>query len=129
MGRPRKFSSPSERTAAWKRANPERAKEHNRRAAKRWKEKHPDRVAESSAAERLSYGLTVEDIDALYERQSGRCAICLEPEGDRRLCIDHDHATMVVRGLLCSRCNSGLGLLRDSTDNLIRAVEYLSRPS
>lgn len=48
--------------------------------------------------------------DRLLAAQNGRCAICLkEPgKGKRRFHIDHDHATMTVRGVLCFRCNSSL---------------------
>jgi Recombination endonuclease VII len=44
----------------------------------------------------------------------------------RALCVDHDHSTGQVRGLLCKRCNYALGLLED-TKSLVRAVEYLHR--
>lgn len=58
--------------------------------------------------------------------QDGRCAICrAEPPPDRRLAIDHDHTTQRVRGLLCTRCNMGLGFFRDRPDLIDRALDYL----
>lgn len=39
--------------------------------------------------------------------------------------MDHDHQTLVVRGLLCGKCNKGLGLLGDSVESLTRARDYL----
>jgi len=40
-------------------------------------------------------------------------------------CIDHDHETGLIRGLLCGRCNTGLGLLGDNIKALINAVEFV----
>lgn len=72
--------------------------------------------------------------DALYKmlkvEQRGRCAICGQKEGTEnrratRLALDHDHRTGIVRGLLCSLCNTSLGGFRDSEKLLQRAQEYL----
>jgi len=54
--------------------------------------------------------------------QQGRCAIC-----DRfaPLFLDHDHDTGAIRGMLCNRCNSGLGLFQDNISALRSAVLYL----
>lgn len=62
---------------------------------------------------------------ALWEEQRGRCAIC--GKNDVALCIDHDHDTDRVRGLLCSSCNMGLGHFHDRTDLLMTAKAYLER--
>lgn len=55
-----------------------------------------------------------------------RCELCGEP---CETVQDHDHATGEVRGYLCGVCNTGLGKLGDTRDKLLRAVEYLDRPS
>lgn len=74
----------------------------------------------------LKYGLTVEGYDALYEGQEGRCATCgALPVVGRRLCVDHCHATGMVRGLLCDGCNLGLGKVGDDLAALRRFVAYL----
>lgn len=52
------------------------------------------------------------------------CDICLI--SPTHLEVDHDHATGLIRGLLCGPCNTGLGMLRDSVINLQRAIEYLT---
>lgn len=72
------------------------------------------------------YGLTVADYQALLDKQGGTCALCGVPPADgRRLAVDHDHVTGRVRGLLCQRCNGGLGALGDDVAGLQRAIAYL----
>ena len=74
-------------------------------------------------------GLTLEDYDTMLAGQGGGCAICGNHEsGDKRtprFHVDHCHATGVVRGLLCSSCNLGLGKFADSPERLERAALYL----
>jgi Autographiviridae endonuclease VII len=71
------------------------------------------------------YGLTRAAYDALSDEQGGLCAICrCEPTG-KGLCVDHDHVTKKVRGLLCNRCNWALGHMRDNPDYLNNAITYL----
>lgn len=71
----------------------------------------------------LFYDRRTEDYDFLFKAQRGRCAICrTRPEDDRKLCIDHDHETGIVRGLLCDRCNLGLGHLEDWIGSALRYV-------
>jgi hypothetical protein len=107
---------------AWKLANPDKVREHKKRDA----EKHSER---KSATQRrcvlaLRYGITVEQYDALFIAQSGRCGMCGSPPRKYRLGVDHDHATGRVRGLLCNGCNVALGVVERFGD---RARAYLSR--
>lgn len=69
------------------------------------------------------YGITIEQFEELLDAQGGRCAIC--GDGNERLHVDHCHTTGRIRGLLCGKCNRGLGLLRDNPDILERGAEYL----
>ena len=72
------------------------------------------------------YGLTPEVYNRMLEEQGGVCAICSQPEPRcQGLSVDHDHNTGVVRGLLCSNCNTALGLFIDDPDRLARAATYL----
>lgn len=77
-----------------------------------------------------TYGITADQYWLLYEAQGGRCAICQRASGKaRRLSVDHDHKTLLVRGLLCKPCNRDvLGHLRDSVMALARAIRYLLAP-
>lgn len=80
-----------------------------------------------------TYGITFSDYRRLFSKQGGKCAICrcappsgvIDEDAKVTLCVDHDHATGEVRGLLCGNCNSGLGMFRDSTESLQNAIEYL----
>lgn len=70
----------------------------------------------------LRYGITAEQYDAMLFAQLGLCAVCRrEPATD----VDHDHETNAIRGLLCHKCNLGIGLFKDSPDALRAAALYL----
>ena len=85
------------------------------------------RVAQRRANIRR-YGLSLEEYEAISEKQGGLCAICRKPTGVRpNLDVDHDHSTNKVRGLLCQNCNKGIGLLDHNTQVLSQAKEYLQR--
>lgn len=77
-----------------------------------------------------TYGITEDQYADILAVQDGRCYICQRATGARRrLAVDHDHVSGEVRGLLCKPCNRDvLGHLRDSTDALFRAIEYLINP-
>lgn len=77
------------------------------------------------SAVRTTYGVTRAEWYAMLISQSGRCLICLDPMVEPS--VDHDHATGLVRGLLCKPCNLGLGSFRDSVDRLRAAANYLER--
>jgi hypothetical protein len=69
------------------------------------------------------YGITSEQYNVMYSAQNGQCAIC----GVSKIIldVDHDHTTNEVRGLLCRKCNGGIGLLCDSDVLLAKALQYL----
>lgn len=74
------------------------------------------------------YGLSAPDYYALYRHQHGRCALCGVHEDvlPERLCVDHCHATKVVRGLLCRACNAGVGSAEKHGTNAF--ASYLAWP-
>jgi hypothetical protein len=80
------------------------------------------------------YGIDQGAYDAMMLSQGGLCAICkcelvedLPRSNPRQINIDHDHETGVVRGLLCSACNIGIGQFADSVGILREAIAYLER--
>ena len=88
------------------------------------KEGHWNRGASKLKAHlKHRYGITVEDWDAMYDKQDGKCGLCLQP--DKKLVVDHDHDTMKVRGLLCHRCNTALSLEENFSGWLNRAAAWL----
>lgn len=77
---------------------------------------------------RYKYGISHDEYDALLKEQNGLCAICGRPDRlGKSLAVDHDHKTKLIRGLLCQNCNQAIGLLDDSIDLLLAAVQYLDR--
>ena len=90
------------------------------------------RRGEADTQLRNDYGITLQDYEAMYKTQNGKCAICgKEPKNGRgilrKLYVDHCHQTNRVRGLLCHSCNMGIGLLDDSLELLFSAIEYLKK--
>ena len=75
-----------------------------------------------------AYNMTVKQHAELYEKQGGRCVTCglHESEFNRRLCVDHCHRTGRIRGLLCFKCNTTLGLVGEKIDTLRAMIEHLS---
>jgi Zn finger protein HypA/HybF involved in hydrogenase expression len=82
---------------------------------------------------RERYGLELEQYKAMLKEQKHRCAICNKKETQihhstekvTQLSVDHDHKTGAVRGLLCARCNKGLGHFNDEPALIATALEYL----
>jgi hypothetical protein len=75
-----------------------------------------------------TYDISWEDYEEMFDNQKGCCAICksrMSSARTTRLFVDHCHNTHKVRGLLCSSCNHGLGLFKDSPTLLKKAIKYL----
>ena len=74
-----------------------------------------------------SSGFTPEDFENKLKEQEYKCAICgTEDPGATNWHADHDHKTGQKRGILCHKCNTGLGLLKDDINVLCSAIEYLN---
>jgi len=69
-----------------------------------------------------------DSVDTLIAAMTGFCHICGKGEGDKDLCMDHDHLTGKFRGWLCHKCNRGLGHFNDDTSVLKKAIDYLDAP-
>lgn len=141
--------------AKWFQENKERTRAQRRENVKRYAKRHPEKVkalkekwdADNVAhvkkyqrkyylSERVNtknwrlmklYGITLEQYDEMLTKQKRCCAICgvKQPELGQSLHVDHCHTTKKVRGLLCHKCNRGVGLFKDSHKTLSRAAKYL----
>jgi hypothetical protein len=126
----------------WRRAQTpekqEQLKAESRRVCREWYAKNRERVCESTTAWRKAnrewdtlnvrlrlYGLTLDQYHSLYERQDFGCAIC--GDCDKKLVIDHCHQTGRVRGLLCTRCNVGLGIFGESVAQIKKSIGYIEK--
>lgn len=97
---------------------------------KAWKEAKPGlyKATLRRSQLKLKYGITQEQFDSLLKKQGFACAICganNPSHSSGQWCVDHDHKTGAVRGLLCAHCNLGLGHLQDSISVLFKAIKYL----
>jgi hypothetical protein len=130
----------------YQKANRERLNEYARQhrakkraryneVAKNYRDRNRDLVNERRSATRLIGGLlSPKDYDDILAAQGGVCAICCTPRVNktspghtrrRILCVDHNHNTNRVRGLLCHRSNSAIGLLEDDPVRIAAALRYL----
>lgn len=91
--------------------------------------KSPIGIASSRRAHlKRQFGLSLEDYNKMSEEQYHKCFICSLKEMNNKnkvLCVDHNHDTQEIRGLLCGMCNTGLGCFRDNIDLLNNAIKYL----
>lgn len=116
---------------------PSRSKERMKVYRKKWNDLNPDKVKKARNAWRrdkikalqrhrkYKYGLTPEQTTKMWNDQGGKCAICFDHFKDGLFHVDHCHIYGYVRGLLCPRCNRGLGVFRDDVDMLKRAAAYV----
>jgi hypothetical protein len=92
---------------------------------------HPRKqVAARERILKQKYGITSADVERMRVEQGDRCAICskvFDKTHCNKMCVDHCHATGVVRGLLCTLCNLGVGNFRDRRELLENAISYLDK--
>ena len=102
------------RSKDWRLKNPERS----RNSVKEWQKAHPEFALNQKLKK---YGLKIDEYYKLVYIQDGKCAICKK----KIEAIDHNHTTGNVRGLLCNKCNLGLGHFNDNIKLVQKALDYL----
>jgi hypothetical protein len=108
-----------ERARKWQQDNPERVRAYRRQR----NALNREQVREGHL--RRKFGLTLDSYAELLARQGDGCAICGEPEETSSHHVDHDHYTGEVCGILCVRCNNGLGQFQEDPAILATALSYL----
>lgn len=109
----------------WRKNNPAR----HRASRYKWAQENPEKVKQTAlvlkqnSARQKKYGLCPHTFQRLLTLQENKCGICQEDLISP--CVDHCHVTGRVRGLLCRKCNSGIGQLNDSAERCERAAVYL----
>src|SRR5258708_6798851 len=90
-----------------------------------WLRKNKDKLVIYNRRKNLKqYGLTLESYDVLLKRQKSVCAICKKTcATGKRLAVDHNHTTGVIRGLLCYRCNVHLGWFETSSGGILAYLD------
>jgi Recombination endonuclease VII len=103
----------------------------NRLAWHKWNIKYPGRAKRQMYTYdcKRRYGVTVEQVENILANQNGLCAICKVPliVGTKNTHVDHCHKSNNVRGILCGKCNKGIGMFSDDTTKLLSAINYLKK--
>lgn len=111
-------------TRAWYRKNIE----ERRRKRREYLKKNPEMARANQLL--VKYGIRLSEWKELLTIQRGQCKICFTRFSKKiKPCVDHDHSTNKVRGILCVNCNVMLGNARDSILILKQAIEYLASNS
>lgn len=102
-------------------------RDHYLQLAKDWKKNNVAKVKVYKRNKDLrdKFGITYEQYCEMLADQEHRCAVCRRQQLTKRLAVDHCHKTGTIRGLLCDKCNRGIGLLGDDIGTLARAIAYL----
>lgn len=98
----------------------QRNKDRELAKSKRWRLAHPESRKNTILKNR--HNITLEDFKRMEKKQDGRCRICWRKV---KLVVDHNHRTGKIRGLLCAKCNQGLGLFEENPLALEAAILYL----
>lgn len=115
----------------WAHENPDKVKEANLKNRQKRKEFYssPDGIISSRKTHlKRKYGISLDEYNVQLEKQEFKCALCGGNETHDKhkvLAVDHCHKTGKIRGLLCFKCNSGLGSFNDDINLLIKAITYL----
>ena len=107
--------------------NTTKGKEVHKKSINKYQQTAKGKLTARRASLKAIYGIAGDEYDKLLESQKGHCALCgMSPKDNRkRLAVDHNHVTGKVRGLLCDRCNKGLGNFKDNIEVLKKAIKYL----
>jgi len=116
----------------WKENNKEKVRAYYREYSKVWRKNNPERrrAIKRKYDLKRAYGMTEDQYNFMLQAQNNCCDICKkESSRTKKLHIDHCHKTGKIRGLLCSNCNTTLGLVKESLEILQSIANYLRKSS
>ena len=119
---------------AFKMRRSEDSKQYARRFQRAYRQSEKGKIALKKSSLKRDFGISLNEYNDMLKKQNNVCAVCGKKETARNiktnkvcdLAVDHCHKTGVVRGLLCSKCNTGLGFFADSKKDLTLAIKYLA---
>lgn len=122
----------TEYVAQWRKENPEKVTAQHKRANDKKRRdgyyiKNKDRIKDQYLT-RL-YGITLKEFNEILLEQDNQCAICGADKcaSGKSFAVDHDHTTGKVRGLLCKKCNMGLGHFEDNLETIKNIMKYMEK--
>ena len=123
----RNFRERSDQTAGLRSQCKSCEKEYARKNSEKIKSRsrkwhHENKYRSKLSKIKKNYGLASDEYEKMIEEHKGKCSICKK---DSFLVVDHCHSTLKVRGLLCHKCNRGLGFFNDNIKTLKAAIKYL----
>ena len=94
---------------------------------KEWRKRNYEKIRHYGL--KNNYSASLQEYELIWKSQGYLCAICKRPRlpEEKAFCLDHNHETGELRGILCHKCNMGLGYFKESTDSLRHALEYLEK--
>ena len=112
----------------------DKGKATKRLCDKRYRDNNREKIREYNKIRGYWYESKIkkEKAQLILDKQNGLCAICgisitLISNTNHSACIDHCHKTNKIRGALCRKCNSGIGLLNDDINLLQNSINYLKK--
>ena len=124
------YQKHGEEIRAKSRAYYELNKEKIRKYHKEWRLKNPNKYSEKNKDSHFKrrYGISSKDRDDLALLQENKCLICNKTFSKKvKWCVDHDHKTGKIRGILCDKCNRGIACFEDTVTFLEGAIRYLNQ--
>lgn len=105
------------------RENYQKTKTHRIEYARQYREKYPDRTRATNL--KMKYGITQDDYNQMIINQNYKCAICDRNMTDygKFFCVDHNHNSGKIRGLLCDPCNYGLGFYEKHKEKYVKYLK------
>jgi hypothetical protein len=106
-------------TKKWRAANPDKVKGYTRKHYLKSKNRYLLKT----------YGISLDEYNQMFAEQEGCCAVCGKHQSEfkKALAVDHNHETEAVRGLLCYRCNSALGMLDENPEIISNLLDYVEK--